>query len=205
METERNSSQVEWRVVSEMPWYHDIGDRAELIKHLVDLSEGGMCVVPVAPADIEYVLCPKEVVPDMLSALPEGFESVTVIANESDEPLPAPRVDEPTGTTEVPSDSERSLPNQDDSITITKDGSQVGAYQLPIMGRMGGISAYRDEVLDYASVKLQYTSVEGHLCELRMPFSESIDLLNYLLKMCNNPLFSRLLDLYDARKKNKKP
>lgn len=60
MEPDRNSDQVEWRIVNEMPQYYDLSDRSKLITGLAREAEHGVGnSVRLLPDDVEMLVCPQ--------------------------------------------------------------------------------------------------------------------------------------------------
>jgi hypothetical protein len=147
MEPERNSAQVEWRIVNKIPQYWDTTkNRSELVRELLEASKlsRNLGSVGVAPNDVHAFICPRSEKRDLEARLPEQFASVPIltyrsagglsrVARACDRALFAHRGRE--RVVEV----ERELPP--DRIWLTKNSN--GAYHLPEAGRIwGGGSLY---------------------------------------------------------------
>jgi hypothetical protein len=200
METERNSSQVEWRIVNQIPFYfEDISDRAMVVQKLLTLSEKGLCTVKLGPQDVLMLLCPPGEAYALGRALPSTFSNVPIVRYSA--------VDSLIGHTRHfvdnllanlrrrPAVVHQEVRVPADSIVLPNTSRAFPWYKLPPVASLKGLSGYPDDVLERASCTAQYQSANGALFDLDMPLVESLKLLNFLSAMARDARMAHLVAL----------
>jgi hypothetical protein len=189
MEPERNSGQVEWRVVNKIPQYHDTGKpKDELVRELLEASKiwKNFGSIQLSARDVHAFICPRGAKPELQKNLPDSYRDVPILTyrpedqvsrlrRACDRALFAHRGRERVVEIEV----ERELPA--DRIWIGRNAN--GAYHLPEAGRIWGGGLYQDELASAIRVSVQYQSTTGFFCELVMPIRGALYLLNILKAM----------------------
>lgn len=184
MEPERNSAQVEWRIVNKLPQHHDTTkSRGELVRDLLEAAKlwKSFGCVRVASDDVHAFICPRGAKADLKTALPDEFLAVPIltyrpgdklsrVARARDRALFAHRGRERTVTVE----------KQPPAETVWLRRNSNSAYHLPEVGRIWGARFYQDELISGIQTIVQYESRTGFLCELVMPILDALYLLNLL-------------------------
>lgn len=200
MEPERNSSQVEWRIVNEIPFYfHDTSDRAGIVQQLLGLSEKGMCTVKLGRQDVLMLLCPPGEARALARVLPSSFSHVPIVRYSVFNSL-INRTrhfmdDLRANLRRRPPVLHADFPVPVDSIVLPNTSKVSPWYKLPPMTSLQGLSAYRDDVLERASCTAQYQSASGALFDLNMPLTEALKLFNFLSTMVRDPRMAHLVAL----------
>lgn len=183
MEPERNSAQVEWRIVNDLPQYHQVATRVELIAELLATTKlwKNMGSVRVTPQDIIAFICPRSHRAALAAALPEQFAAIPILTHRGsqqlsrlqrarDKALFAHR-----GRERVVRELE---PPPTDTWWLRKDSN--GAYYLPEVGRIRGARLFQDELMIATRILIQYQSTTGPLCDLVIPLHDTFYLMNVL-------------------------
>jgi len=151
MEPERNSGQLEWRIVNKIPQYQDVGkSRADLVQDLLRIATmwTNFGSTRVRPNDIHAFICHRNAMDTLHAAIPKEFHDVPILtyrtgraisrlARARDQALYAHRGRERVVTV-------RKDPPQN-TIWLSKNSN--GAYHLPEVGRVWGASLYQDELI----------------------------------------------------------
>jgi len=177
MEPERNSSQVEWRVVNQLPFYHEAATRSELVRELLEMAEHGLCIctVPVKPEDLVMLLCPASEAQALRKMLPKDFSDLPIVPYTKVASFKE-RVRSLLARTYALAHCRerivyREIPLPEKAILLQETRKYSGVYALPPMSEMMGLAAYPNEILDQASCNAQYKSFGGNWFELRIPIT----------------------------------
>ena len=205
METERNSSQVEWRIVNPLPQYHDLGDMEALKQQLLDYASKGIDTLKVQPSDIEMLVCPRGQVAALRQAIPEEFGDIPIVPYARGTRIASGfrsfwRYVEASVCTQVRPVIQVASPLPNDAPVIGKSSQIPGYFDLPSVSKVNGIAVYGDDLLDAAYCNLEYDSNAGHCLQLDIPFTEALVLLSYLAEMARRPEYRHLVELAMQRK-----
>jgi hypothetical protein len=183
MEPERNSPQVEWRIVNTSPQYHQTNDRSELIQNLLKhvklwKSSGS---VRFEANDVIAFICPREEAEHFTSLLPEPFRSVPVKTYRCGQRLSRLR-----RAQEQALWSYRGRERVVKVLQAPPKGTSwlwvdsAGAFQVPTAEQIRGARLHQDELRSDAIVLIQYYDVFGRLCDLLMRVGCSFALFDTL-------------------------
>lgn len=81
LEPASSAYQREWRIVNPLPLYSISEDKKETIGNVTPPKGWAQhtSVIPVAPADVEAIVCPSSLVRAIRSRLPSGYQDVSII------------------------------------------------------------------------------------------------------------------------------
>ncbi len=82
MQTDQDSSQVEWRVVQELPFYSraNVSDREALVAELLQTARTwGVTSRRVVPQDVLALVCPAGSGRQLRASLPVAFANLKII------------------------------------------------------------------------------------------------------------------------------
>lgn len=186
MEPERNSSQVEWRIVEKTPIYHRGTTREQLVNEVLEMARvWDAAAVKIEPQDVEVFVCPSGGVRTLRDVLPDGYREVPIYPltrtaslvsvvhavkatfrdiNRRRERVVPVRYEPPPGSVLLP---------------IGRNGTAV----LPYVARMMGVALQPSSIEADRWLDFQYTGEDGKVYELPMPIPEARQLLGYLLHM----------------------
>lgn len=204
MEPERNSSQVEWRIVNRLPYHHDLADWDRLLKELLSYASKGIDTIKLTPSDVDFLVCPRRCVRQLRAALPEGFRDVPVVPCGGRKSLwvalraliiYTEGVVRRGGTIVIPP----SQPPADGPV-IRRSRNLTGVYDLPPIKTLNGLAVNTDKVLEAVSCNIQYEPDGADtILSLDMPVTEAVRLLTYLMEMTKHPTIRRHLELIAQR------
>lgn len=206
MEPERNSSQVEWRIVNPLPYYHDMSDSNRLVKELLAYASKGINTLKLGASDIDFLVCPRRQVKRLRAVLPDSFQDVPILSCSGAKSLWS-RVRSLVSYTEGIARRGGTVVSKAPSATadgpaICRSPDLTGVYDLPPMKALNGISVSPDKVLELATCNIQYESDdEESVCALQMPLAEAVKLLAYLLEMSKNERIRPHLQLIAQRER----
>jgi hypothetical protein len=185
MEPERNSSQVEWRIVQQLPMYHHATTRPELIREILEGARHlNDYVVKIAPADVEMLICPEGDVKALRSAVPREFSSVPIYSYSR-----AASVKDWLRLRAA--EAKRLLRRRERIVYVPAEppkGSLVfpktsnGTLALPPVAKLNGLVLRPNAIEKEVCIDFQYEDQNGDLFEMRMPVAEATRLLQYLLE-----------------------
>jgi hypothetical protein len=209
MEPERNSSQVEWRIVNPLPHYHDLSDHDRLMKRLLDYASKGIDTIRIEPDDVECVVCPRGERTALREAIPKEYRDVPIIPYAAGSGLAAAvrafmhRFEATLhGRIRPVIRVEPTLPAK--SPAIREHCRMPGVFEVPTVKKLMGIAASTDPVLDSAYVSVQYEDHNNFTIDMSMPFAEAAKLMTYLYRMSQEPRFRSHFELLVQRLQNEK-
>jgi hypothetical protein len=186
MEPERNSSQVEWRIVERHPFYHNAVERNALIQEILhNARTWKMGAVRIAPSDIDMVVCPAGDVKRLRAALPPGFGDVPVVSYAR---VPTLRSLAKVGwqwLLKLRRRRERFIylpTGPPKGSVLLRKASDGRAVLLPEMAKLWGISLWPTKIEADVVLTMQYENADGELFEIRMPARDAKQLLAYLME-----------------------
>lgn len=189
MEPERNSSQVEWRIVNALPDYMDLTDRALLIQKLIQRAKSWKTgTVRLAPGDVTMLIAPPKQIARLRSTIPPEFRRVPIL------PLTRNRwISQlvPALANLIESRSPRI--SQHEAAIAGQRGT--GLEHIPEVTEISGLVVSADDVLDRAHIQLQYHSHDREFIEMKMPFLEAARLHGYLHAAMTDPKLASLVEL----------
>jgi len=182
MEPERNSPQVEWRIVNEIPHYYQrFASREALVADLVQSAKKlrGFTTIPVTPDDVVALICPRrdrrafrDVIPKEFANVPvityRSTDSISKLARARDRALLACRARERVVRT----------PAMPPAGTIFLSHDANGAFYLPEVDEIKGARLFQDELMVATRVLLQYRSVLGTSCDLVVPLRTAVAMIH---------------------------
>jgi hypothetical protein len=186
MEPERNSGQVEWRIVNKIPQYFNATSRSDLVRELLEIAKRwkDFGCVRITPNDVHAFICPREQRNNLQAQLPDEFRSIPIRTYRSQ-----------TRMSRLTRARDRALfahRGRERVVVVDKDPpadtiwlrrNSNGAYHLPEVGRIWGAGLYQDELISGIRSSIQYQSTTGFLCEVIMPIRDALYLLNLLKAM----------------------
>lgn len=210
METERNSRQVEWRIVNPLPQYYDLHDMDALKEKLLAYAMKGIGTIGVRPADIEMLVCPRSQVATLRQAIPDEFKDVPIVPYAFGSRMASGfrsfwRFVEANMRRRLRPVVQVVPPPPSGGPVIGKSSQIPGFFDLPPVGKINGIAVYADDLLDAAYCNLQYDSTHGHSLQLDMPFEQTIVLQTYLARMAQDPRHQRLVEMVALRQRSPDP
>lgn len=188
MEPERNSSQVEWRIVNSLPTYMDLADRPAMIQKLIQQAKSWkLGTIRIDPEDVTMLIAPPRDIENLRSAIPPEFRRVPIV------PLTAnpwiSRLVAMMGSfigsrmKRTPRTENVKRPGMNDLVSI------------PEVTKISGIAVTPNDVLDRAHINLQFHSHEREFIDMKMPFVEAARLHGYLHAAMTDPKLAPLVDL----------
>lgn len=173
MEPERNSSQVEWRIVNSLPHYMDLTDRAAMIEKLVRQAvTWKIGTIRVDPEDVTMLIAPRSKIRDLRSVIPSAFRGIPIA---------------PVTMNKVASKFISVLGGLIDSASKRaaqrRSLSRVTNWESPCnppATRISGLAITPDDLLERARVQIQYQSSDREFVKWEMPFVEGVRLHDYL-------------------------
>lgn len=187
MEPERNSSQVEWRIVQEIPIYHRASERGRLIQEILEAAHSWKAyAVPFEPNDIEMIVCPSEALERLRTAIPEKFSSVPIYTYSAVTSIKNWLAARKEQLKAVLRRRDRivylpvEIPKGSVLFPKAKDGRAV---VLPWVAKLWGVALHPNAIKEDAWFDFQYEDLGGEVFELGMPVPEARKLLSYLLEM----------------------
>ena len=193
MEPDRNSDQVEWRIVNAMPQYHDLSDRAKLISRLShDAEQGAGNSVRLIPDDVEMLVCPHSRISELRDAIPAEFRNVPIVPIAARDTLASAvramfRIAE--------SNLRRRRPEQRHTVGKPVCGDKncgprvnklASVHELPRMKKLNGLLVNCDELLEASFCTLQYEDCDKRIVDLKMSLEHAIILYSYLNRAVQN-------------------
>lgn len=186
MEPDRNSAQVEWRIVNRMPQYRSGATRAEVVHEILEAVKLWKTFgnVRITPNDVHGFICPHGELARFRSALPMDFHDLPVLTYRSrpalsrfrqlhERALRAHRLRERTVTVVEPP--------AEGSLRVAVSSS--GGYDLPEVAHIEGARLFQDELNVATRVQVQYRSVTGPLCDVVLPIPDALHLMNMLREL----------------------
>lgn len=188
MEPERNSSQVEWRIVNSLPAYIDLTDRVAMIQKLIQQAKSWkLGTIRVAPEDVTMLIAPPKDIKNLRSAIPPEFRRVPIV------PLTAnpwiSRVIALAGN--LIASSRRRAPR----VENVKVAGGIDLASVPEVTKILGLAVSPNDVLDRAYINLTYHSHDRDFIEMKIPFVEAARLHDHLHKAIIDPRLAPLVDL----------
>ena len=190
MEPFRNSSQVEWRIVNQLPVHYDLWERAKLLQKLIETAKvSPMASVRVQPNDIEMLVCPMREVQRLRAALPVEYRNVPIF------PLVTPgrwqnwaaAVVAWAGELRIKRERLCYVSYEPPKGSILLPVTESGVTALPSVKQLQGIALHPDRVKDRAFVSVQYVDAQDARFELRLGVRDAFQLLGFLRQMENDP------------------
>src|SRR6266705_716317 len=185
MESERNSSQVEWRIVNKIPDYTSAPSRSELIESLLVAAQNWkMGAVPITQSDVEFFVCPGKHVKRLRQSLPMEFQQIPIYSHVSSAQQFASALLRWIWQLQRRRERIIRVPYEPPKGSIFLPKTENGrVISLPSVGRIQGLAFHPDAVIQRASCDLQYTDPAGEWFELKMPVLDALYLLNMLREM----------------------
>jgi hypothetical protein len=181
MQPERDSAQVEWRIVEKLPAYHDEADRKKLIVELLETVKvwKHFGSVRIDPPDVMALVCPRKDVGRVRTALPDKFRHVRTEPYATAGPIE--RVLNRLATA-VELRRLAKTPQIPGSVARPEPASyQVrGVAELPFAARIQGLELRPDPVLDAFLCHISYTDEQGSSLQLTTRVLDALYLLNLL-------------------------
>lgn len=201
MENERNSSQAEWRIVNPIPYHHETLDRIKLLPKLLKLARQGIGTVRIPPQDVRAVVCPKSKVKKVQKSLPAEYQGIPVLPVERS--IGARLA---IGLCVTGLDWFRRWRTRASTACVSNVEPHLrkesnGAWSLPKVAKLGGISVNKNDVLDRAECVIQFTSTTNEYYDLSMSFEDMVMLARYLNEAVHDPRMAELLLLAAQRRK----
>lgn len=201
METERNSNQVEWRIVNPLPEYNDLTDFEKLKEKLLSFASNGVGTVRVTPDDIELITCPREKIRSLRAVLPTDFQSIPIIPYSKSRSFFSVMREFITYASAI-------IRRRKADRYQTPSGIQQsiwqeilpGVHKIPAIKSIRGVSLIPNVLLEDATCTIDLEDKDGSIINLEMPFQEAVALLDYFKEMANNPMLCRLIQLARRRK-----
>lgn len=189
MEPERNSSQVEWRIVNPLPHYIDLSDRQAMIRRLIEQAAAWKKVgtVQVSPEDVIMLIAPPNQLRNLRGAIPAPFRSVPIV------PLTGSRFASKLISLLGRLREPNPRPPMQSSPTLSTQGK--GLDSVPAATKISGLIVNPDDVLERATVQIQYHSGDREFIDLHMPFIEAVRLEGFLRAALNERRLAPLLEL----------
>jgi hypothetical protein len=197
MEPEKNSSQVEWRIVNKIPLYQDGANQEEIVAKLLEMVRTWKIgAVPLNPGDVMMILCPQDRAAELREALPARFKDVTVEPySEGSNTPPPPR----PARTEKPKEISTQPETVKTPLASEPRKKSRGVAPLPDVGRIQGMALYHDDVISESYCSLQYTDRTGNWLEVKIPLLDTLYLLNILREIEKRPGIAELNRPPDVR------
>jgi hypothetical protein len=85
MEPASDAQQREWRIVNPVPLYSLSESKSEVIRQVSPPKNWATItnVVPIPRCEVEALICPSSVIPELTSALPENYKNITILKSDS--------------------------------------------------------------------------------------------------------------------------
>jgi hypothetical protein len=175
MEPERNSSQVEWRIVNALPYNMDVSDRAAMMRKLIADAPVWKNTVKVEPEDIHMFVAPVQHLGEVGGQLPEAFRTVPIVPYTRRSPMKVftSWISRPRST------YPRSFPGPQSSNSI--DCSPHAGGVVHRIREVTGISLIPDQVVERAFFNVAYHDNDpSTYLDLKIPFIEAVKLRRFL-------------------------
>lgn len=188
MEPERNSSQVEWRIVNQLPAYVDLTDRAAMIQNLVQQAKSWkLGTVRVAPEDVTMLIAPPKDIDRLRTTIPAEFRGIPIIPLTTNRWIS--RVAALLGN--LIESRVRRMPGE----SRTRARERIDIESIPEVTKISGLAVSPNDVLDQAYVEVQYHSHDREFIAMKMPFVEAARLDGYLRAAMRDPKLASLVEL----------
>jgi hypothetical protein len=149
MEPERNSSQVEWRIVNRLPQYHSGTTRAEVVSEILSAVKiwKNFGSVPITPNDVHAFICPRGEAPKLRALLPPQFSGIPILSYRDESRVSRYR--------EIHERALRAHRLRERVVTVIEpppkgsirlDTLSTGRYYLPEVGHIEGARLFQDEL-----------------------------------------------------------
>jgi hypothetical protein len=173
MEPERNSSQVEWRIVNSLPAYMDLTDRTALIRKLIEQARAWkLGTVSISPKDVTMLIAPSKQIKGLRSTIPAEFRHIPI--------APLTRNSHLSRIISLVGHLHELRLKQIAGLGAVKPAQSFARENIPEVAAISGIAVTPDDVLERARVSVSYHSQDREFNVLNMPFIEAARLHGYL-------------------------
>lgn len=188
MEPERNSSQIEWRIVNKLPSYYSHLNKTELVREILSIAKNCKdCSAPITSNDIVMLVCPTDKICELRQSLPSEFYDIPIYTYIKKSSGIARLRTFLKNFQQFCRHRERVVyqyvPPPANTLYVRKNAAGGSVYWLPEVKKIMGIRLCPDEVISKAHCIIQYRIDNGELCDLKVPILDVLYLLNMLRAM----------------------
>jgi hypothetical protein len=206
MEPERNSSQVEWRIVNTLPHSVDLSDREAMMRKLIaEASTWNTGTVKVEAEDIVMIVAPLKHIEELRGQIPASFRGVPIVPYTRRSPVEVLSSWASRARAKYRGRARYSA-NTSNSVSA-KPRAEEGVSNIR---EVTGISLTPDQVVERACFNVAYHADDpSAYLNLKIPFVEAVKLLGFLQQAMSEPSGRALFEIalkriaYDENARNK--